>query len=432
MRSGRRELGGRSVLILLMLVASTLSPWACRGADDPARTPIRVGILHSLTGTMATSERPVVDGCLLAIEQLNAAGGVLGRPVEAIVRDGASDPRTFARMAERLIEEDDVSAIFGCWTSASRKEVKPVVERLDNVLFYPVQYEGLEQSPNIVYLGAAPNQQIVPAVRWAIENLGPRVFLVGSDYVFPRVANVLVRDQVEAMGGEVVGEAYLPLGDVRVGPIVDAIVAARPDAILNTVNGDTNEALFRGLRRAGVDPTTSPTVSFSIGEPELQAMDARALAGDYVAWNYFQSLDTPENEAFVEAYRRRFGEDRVLSDPVEAGHLAVRLWAAAVEESRDPSPEGALRGIGRRHLAAPHGPVSIDPRTRHAWKTPRIGRIRSDGVIEEVWSAGAPMRPMPYPMWRLRREWDALLSDLRAGWNGSWAAPPEAASGGDS
>lgn len=428
MRKALGRLGGRGVAVLTV-VASCL-PWACAGDDDPARQPIRVGILHSLTGTMATSETPVVDGCLLAIEQLNAAGGVLGRPVVAIVRDGASDPQTFARMAERLVEEDGVSAIFGCWTSASRKEVRPVVERLGSVLFYPVQYEGLEQSPRIVYLGAAPNQQIIPAVRWAIENLGPRVFLVGSDYVFPRVANVLVRDQVEAMGGEIVGEAYLPLGDVRVGPIVEAIATARPDAILNTVNGDTNTALFRELRRAGVDPTVSPTISFSIGEPELQAMDARALAGDYVAWNYFESLQTPENEAFVEAYRDRFGQDRVLSDPVEAGHLAVLLWAAAVEESRDPSPDGALRGIGRRHLAAPHGPVTIDPRTQHAWKTPRIGRIRSDGGIEEVWSAGTPMRPMPFPMWRLRGEWETLLEDLRAGWNGSWAAPPNDASGG--
>lgn len=416
-------------MLALLLAVSALSPWACRGDEGPSQEPIRVGILHSLTGTMATSERPVVDGCLLAIEQLNAAGGVLGRPVEAIIRDGASDPETFARMAERLVEEDGVAAIFGCWTSASRKEVRPVVERLGSVLFYPVQYEGLEQSPRIVYLGAAPNQQIIPAVRWAIETLGPRVFLVGSDYVFPRVANVLVRDQVEAMGGEVVGERYLPLGDMRTGPIVEAIAAARPDAILNTVNGDTNTALFRELRRAGIDPTATPTVSFSIGEPELQAMDARALAGDYVAWNYFESLDTPENKAFVESYRDRFGEDRVLSDPVEAGYLAVRLWAAAVEESRDPSPDGAIRGIGRRHLAAPHGPVSIDPRTQHAWKTPRIGRIRSDGGIEEVWSAGAPMRPIPFPMWRLRGEWESLLEELRAGWGGSWAATLEETNG---
>ncbi|MFM1889481.1 MAG: urea transporter substrate-binding protein [Planctomycetota bacterium] len=415
----------------MLAIAATVAvvAWLLLG-DRTDRTPIKVGILHSLTGTMSASESPVVDGCLLAIEQINEAGGVLGRPVEAIVRDGASDPATFAREAERLLEDDGVAAIFGCWTSASRKEVRPVVERLGGVLFYPVQYEGLEQSPRIVYLGAAPNQQIIPAVRWTLANLGKRVFLVGSDYVFPRVANAIIRDQVEATGGEVVGEAYLPLGARRVDEVVAAIVAAKPDAILNTVNGDTNTALFKALRAAGVTPASIPTISFSIGEPELAAMDASTLAGDYVAWNYFQSLDTPENEAFVEAYRERFGRDRLLSDPVEAGHLAVKLWAAAVEDSMDPSPDGALRGIGRRHVAAPHGPVSIDAKTHHAWKTARIGRIRGDGEIEEVWSSGAPMRPVPFPGWRLRSEWEQLLSDLRRGWGGSWAAPASAGEAG--
>ena len=160
-------------------------------------------------------------------------------------------------------------------------------------------------------------------------------------------------------------------------------------------------------------------------------MNASGLAGDYVAWNYFQSLDTPENDAFVAAYRERFGRDRLLSDPIEAGYLAVKLWAAAIEDSMDPSPDGALRGIGRRHLAAQHGPVSIDPKTQHAWKTARIGRIRADGEIEEVWSSGAPMRPVPYPGWRLRSEWDELLADLRRGWGGSWAAKPRSGGGGE-
>jgi urea transport system substrate-binding protein len=413
---------GRLASIVVIVAAIAVAAWLLL-REEADRTPIRVGILHSLTGTMSASESPVVDGCLLAIEQINEAGGVLGRPVEAIVRDGASDPATFAREAERLLEDDGVAAIFGCWTSASRKEVRPVVERLGGVLFYPVQYEGLEQSPRIVYLGAAPNQQIIPAVRWALENLGKRVFLVGSDYVFPRVANAIIRDQVEATGGEVVGEAYLPLGERRVDDVVSAIVASKPDAILNTINGDTNTALFKALRAAGVSASTTPSISFSIGEPELAVMDATTLAGDYVAWNYFQSLETPENDAFVAAYRDRFGPDRLLSDPVEAGYLAVRLWAAAVEDSMDPTPDGALRGIGRRHLAAPHGPVSIDAKTQHAWKTARIGRIRADGEIEEVWSSGAPMRPVPFPGWRLRSEWESLLADLRRGWGGAWAAP---------
>lgn len=421
----RASRGWRLAVIASIAVVVLLLAWLLRrGGED--RSPIRVGILHSLTGTMAASEKPVVDGCMLAIEEINAAGGVLGRRVEPIVRDGASDPATFAREAERLIREDGVVAIFGCWTSASRKEVKPVVERLGSVLFYPVQYEGLEQSPRIVYLGAAPNQQIIPAVRWTIESIGPRVHLVGSDYVFPRVANQIIRDQVEALGGEVVGEDYLPLGDLKVGGVVERIVASRPDAILNTVNGDTNVALFRALREAGVTPETTPTVSFSIGEPELASMDAASLAGDFAAWNYFQSLGGEENEAFVESYRRRFGADRVLSDPVEAGVVAVRLWATAAAQEGEVDPDAVLRGVGRQHLAAPHGPVAIDPRTLHAWKTARIGRIEADGSIREVWSSGEPVRPMPFPLWRLRSEWEARLEALRRGWGGRWAAPPRA------
>ncbi len=415
-----------ALLVVLVVLVLALVLWYRIGGEG-ARAPIRVGILHSLTGTMAASEKPVVDGCLLAIEQINANGGVLGRQVEAIVRDGASDPARFAREAERLISEDGVVAIFGCWTSASRKEVVPVVERLGGVLFYPVQYEGLETSPRVVYLGAAPNQQIIPAVSFTLEKLGKRVFLVGSDYVFPRVANAIIRDQVEAMGGEVVGEEYLPLGDRQVDEVVAAIAAAAPDAVLNTVNGDTNTTMFAAMRAAGITSERTPTVSFSIGEPELAAMDTGSLAGDFAAWNYFQSIDSPENRAFVEAYRAKYGADRLLSDPVEAGWIAVRVWADAVEESRDASADGALRGIGRRHLAAPHGPVSIDPRTQHAWKTARIGRIRADGEIEEVWSSGAALRPMPFPGWRLRQEWEALLADLRRGWDGRWAAPPRGA-----
>lgn len=420
MSGGRR--GWRTIIgvaTTLAALAGLAYAWA---AWQRPPAPIRVGILHSLTGTMALSERPVVDGCLLAIEQLNAAGGVLGRPVEAVVRDGASDPATFAREAARLIEEDQVAAIFGCWTSASRKETLERVEALGGVLFYPVQYEGLEQSPRAVYLGAAPNQQIIPAVRWALQRLGRRVMLVGSDYVFPRVANEIIRDQVAALGGEVAAERYLPLGSRDVASLVEEIRVLRPDAILSTINGDTNAAFFEALRAAGITAGIVPTVSFSIGEPEIAAIGAPLLAGDYAAWNYFQSLDTPENDAFIAAFRARFGEDRLLSDPVEAGFVAVRLWAAAVEAEGEATPDAALRGIGRKHLAAPHGPVAIDPRSRHAWKTARIGRIRHDGQIESVWSSDAPVRPLPYPAWRLRSEWEALLASLRQGWGGRWAA----------
>ncbi|MBJ7260107.1 MAG: urea ABC transporter substrate-binding protein, partial [Chthoniobacterales bacterium] len=275
------------------------------GCSRPEATPIRVGILQSMTGTLAISARPVVDATLLAIEEINAQGGLLGRRLEPVIADGRSDSDVFAAEAERLMTKEKVSVVFGCWTSSSRKAVGPVFEKHNHLLFYPVQYEGLEQSPNIVYNGATPNQQVMPAVSYALANFGPRVFLVGSDYVFPRTANAIIRDQVAALGGEIVGELYMPLGGKNAAPIIDAIVAAKPDVILNTINGDSNIAFFRALREAGVRPDRLPVVSFSISETELPELGAEAMAGNYAAWNYFQSVDTPENRAFLEKFRAR-------------------------------------------------------------------------------------------------------------------------------
>lgn len=389
--------------------------------------PIRVGILHSLTGTMAISELPVKDATLLAIEDINASGGVLGRRVEPIVVDGQSDWDAFAAGAERLITEDKVAAVFGCWTSASRKTVRPVFEQRRALLFYPVQYEGVERSPNIVYLGAAPNQQIVPAVVWAFESLGKRrFFLVGSDYVFPRTANAIIRDYLEAVGGEVVGEEYLKLGTTEVGGAVEALTAAKPDVVLNTINGDTNVAFFRGLRAAGVKSSDVPTISFSIAEPELGSMKVEDLEGDYAAWNYFMSVETPENRSFVAAYRKRFGADRVVSDPMEAAWCGVHLWARAVEEAGSAAPADVLDSIRDLGFEGPGGMVYVDHETRHLWKTVRIGRVRADAQFDIVWSSDRPVRPVPFPRTRSRAQWDALLDGLQRGWGGRWAAPAEA------
>ncbi|MFP6709146.1 MAG: transporter substrate-binding protein, partial [Alphaproteobacteria bacterium] len=242
--------------------------------------PIKIGLLHSMTGTMAISETALVDAALMAIDEINAAGGLLGRQIQPIIADGASDPLIFAREAERLIKEEKVSTIFGCWTSACRRTIRPVIEANNHLLFYPVQYEGVEQSPNIVYLGAAPNQQIVPAVEWALRTDRKRLFLVGSDYVFPRVANAIIHDYVEKWRGEIVGERYLLLGSHYVDDIVAEIVARRPDAILNTLNGDSNLAFFRALRAAGIKSEEIPTISFSISENELASIDADLVAGD--------------------------------------------------------------------------------------------------------------------------------------------------------
>jgi urea transport system substrate-binding protein len=386
------------------------------------RAPIRIGILHSLSGTMAVSERTVAEATLFAVDELNRAGGVLGRPVHPIVIDGRSDWPTFARAAEHLITRDHVSAVFGCWTSACRKTVKPIFEKYDSVLFYPVQYEGLEESPNIVYTGAAPNQQIIPAVKWSMDTLGRRFFLVGSDYVFPRTANRIIEAQVAALRGEIVGEAYAPLGAQDFTAIVARILAARPDVILNTINGDSNLGFYRALRAAGITPARIPVMSFSIAETEVRAIGPALIAGDYLARNYFQSVDTPENRAFLARFQAAH-PGVVFTAPMEAAYFGVMMWAKAVEEAGSTDFRDFRATLRGQSMAAPGGIVYIDPATQHTWRTVRIGRVRPDGAIAILWDSQGPVRPVPFPTFLTRPEWLAFLDGLYRGWGGNWAAP---------
>lgn len=408
------------LLIGAVVVAFTLGP---RKIDRS----IRVGILHSTTGSMAFSERAVVDATVMAIDELNARGGLLGgRRLHPVIADGASDEATFAREARRLIETEQVSVIFGCWTSASRKAVRPVVEGLNSLLVYPVQYEGLETSPNILYVGAAPNQQIIPAVHWVLKTLGRRVALVGSDYVFPRTANAIIRDQVTAQGGDVVAEEYVPLGGTDFRAIAARLARLAPDVLLNTVNGDSNVALFRALRAEGLSSAQMPTLSFSLAEPEVARLRGIGVAGDYAAWTYFQSLPRPENRAFVAAFKARYGDWRVVGDPMEAAYTGVHLWAQAVEKAQTDDPELVRQSLPRQSFNGPAGIAYVDPETRHLWKTVRIGRIRPDGQFDIVWDLPRPVQPVSYPLYRSRADWDAFLVGLSRRWDGAWTAPQTA------
>lgn len=392
----------------------------------PTGEPIKIGILHSLTGPMANSESAVVDAALLAVEQLNAAGGVLGRPVEAVVRDGRSDPAVFAAEAAKLIDEDKVVTVFGCWTSASRKTVVPLFEERNHLLVYPVQYEGIEESPNVFYTGATPNQQIIPAVRWAVEKLGKkRFYIVGSDYVFPRVAAEVIKDTVKELGGEVVGETFMPLDTLALNGLTQKIKNAKPDVILNLINGDSNIPFFKRLHTEGITPETVPIISFSVAEEELRHLVAEQVAGDYAAWNYFQSIDSPQNREFVEAFHAKYGPQRVITDPMEAAYFGIKLWAQAVEEAGTTDVADIRRALRNQRIVAPEGEVRIDPNTQHTFKTPRIGKILPNGQFESVWAAPQPVEPEPFPPSRSVADWKALLHDLHRGWGGAWEAPAQ-------
>lgn len=385
--------------------------------------PIKVGILHSLTGTMAISEKSVVDATLLAIAEINQNGGVLGREIQPIIVDGKSDEGTFAQQAEKLITQEKVVTVFGCWTSASRKTVKPIFEKYNHLLIYPVQYEGLEDSPNIVYTGAAPNQQIIPAVKWSFDNLGQRFFLVGSDYIFPRTANAIIKDQVTALEGEILGEEYILLGSNKIENAINKIVETQPDAILNTINGDSNIAFFKGLKEAKITPDKIPVISFSIAEEELKNLPSQDVVGDYAVWNYFQSINTLENNKFLQKFQAKYGKDRVTSDPIEAGYFGVYLWAQAVEDAGIDKVEIIREYIKDQSFNAPGGVVYVDANNQHTWKTVRVGKINPDRQFQIVWNSEKPIRPVPYPISRSKSEWQKFVNNLYQGWNKNWANP---------
>ena len=421
-RRSKTKLRLRWIAGVALVVAGGLAAWHFHKSTQN-QPPIRVGILHSMSGPMGISEKSMVDGELLAIEEINAKGGLLGRRVEPVIADGKSDWPTFAKQAERLITQEKVCTIFGCWTSASRKNVKPVVELYNHLLVYPMAYEGLEQSPNIIYTGAAPNQQVIPAVKWSYDTIGKRFFLVGSDYVWPHSINAIIKDELTALGATLVGEKYIFFGSSDVQPAVNAILKAKPDVILSSVVGDSNIAFYRALQEAGITPEKIPVVSVSIGEGELRKLPAKEMAGNYCAWNYFQSIRRPENEAFVKNFEARYGADRVTADVIESAYFSVLLWAQAVRECGSADVHEIRRAMRGQSLDAPEGVVSVDPETQHTWRSFSIGKIREDGQLDIVWTSQKPIRPVPYPISRSKAEWDAFLTGLYTQWGNKWANP---------
>jgi urea transport system substrate-binding protein len=371
---------------------STATPASTASGDG-----IKVGILHSLSGTMAISETSVKEAEMLAIDEINAAGGVLGKQIIPIVEDGASDWPTFAEKATKLIDQDKVVTVFGCWTSASRKQVLPVFESKKHMLWYPVQYEGQECSQNVFYTGAAPNQQIEPAVDWLLENKGKEFFLVGSDYVFPRTANTIIKEQLKAKGGTTVGEDYIELGGTEVTPIITKIKAALPNGgvIFNSLNGDSNVAFFKQMQGAGLGPDKYPTMSVSIAEEEVKQIGKEYLKDHYASWNYFQTVESTENDKFVKAFKAKYGEERVTNDPMEAGYIMVYLWKQAVEAAGTTDLEAVRKAAIGQEMPAPEGPVKMLP-NHHISKTVRIGQIRDDGLFNIVWSSDGPVDPIPW------------------------------------
>src|SRR6266852_392558 len=373
---------------------------------------VKVGVLHSLSGTMAISETVLKDVALMAFDEINAKGGVMGYKIEAVVVDPASNWPLFAEKARQLITQDKVAVVFGCWTSVSRKSVLPVFEELNGLLFYPVQYEGEELSKNVFYTGAAPNQQAIPAVEYLMSKEGggaKRIFLLGTDYVYPRTTNKILRAFLHSKGiaDKDIEEVYTPFGHTDYQTIVANIKkfsAGGKTAVVSTINGDSNVPFYKELGNQGLKATDVPVVAFSVGEEELRGVDTKPLVGHLAAWNYFMSLKNPANDEFKKKWaayakaKKLPGADKPLTnDPMEATYIGIHMWKQAVEKAKTTDVNKVIAAMAGQTFKAPSGITSkMDEKNHHLHKAVFIGEVKSDGQFNVVWKTPGPVKAKPW------------------------------------
>ncbi|MFT7722072.1 MAG: urea ABC transporter substrate-binding protein [Roseateles sp.] len=399
----------RSALALAAAAAATLAAPAAFAADT-----IKVGVLHSLSGTMAISETVLKDTVLMAIDEINAKGGLLGKKLEPVVVDPASNWPLFAEKAKQLISQDKVAVVFGCWTSVSRKSVLPVFEQTNSLLFYPVQYEGEELSKNVFYTGAAPNQQAIPAVEYLMSKDGggaKRFVLLGTDYVYPRTTNKILRAFLKSKGvaDADIMEDYTPFGHADYQSIIAKIkkfaAEGKKTAVVSTINGDSNVPFYKELGNQGLKATDVPVVAFSVGEEELRGVDTKPLQGHLAAWNYFMSIKAPANDEFVKkwsAYAKAKNiaghKDKPLTnDPMEATYIGLNMWAQAVKKAGSTDTDKVIAAMAGQTFKAPSGITSkMDEKNHHLHKSVFIGEVKADGQFNVVWKTPGPVKAQPW------------------------------------
>ena len=393
------------------LTAAAMVPRGARAAAPPTAavnttglavtdTDVTVGILHSVTGTMAISETGSVEAEKLAISQINEAGGVLGRQIKFIQEDGASDWPTFAEKAKKLLASDKCAAVMGCWTSASRKAVLPVFEQYNGMLYYPTFYEGLEQSKNVIYTGQEATQQILAGLDWVNKTKNAKSFyLIGSDYIWPRTSNKIARKHIEnhLQGCKVVGEEYFPLGNTQFNSVINKIKLTKPDVIYAIVVGGSNVAFYKQLKAAGIDLSKQTLLTISVTEDEIDGIGGENIVGAYACMKYFQSLDNPNNKKFVPAFKKMWGEKTVIGDVTQAAYLGPWLWKLTAEKAGSFDIDKiAAASPGVEFKGAPEGYVRIHE-NHHLWSKTRVGRARADGQYDLIYETADLVEPNPFP-----------------------------------
>ena len=417
-RSRSRTLG--AMLLTVMLSAALLfianrsllrAPQVSQAPGVEIKPPIKVGVLHSMSGPMSIASRPIVDATLLAIDELNERGGLLGHPIEPVILDGKSDSETFTQAAERMIQHDKVSVVFGGFHSAARRGIRRAVEKHDHLLIYPGSDEGLEDSAHILYLGAVPSQAVLPALRYASQTLGKqRVFIIGNDPGFARPLSAIIADAGQELGMRVVGERIVREGTTDFDRVLRKIAQAQPDLIVNALRGDSNISFFRALATVIPAAKRPLTLSLALDANVLADLASLDLRGSYLASSYFESIDRPQNREFLARLTGRFGEHRVASDAMAAAYEGVYLWAQGVRATGTFSPIKLRHALRDQVLEGPTAPVRIDPSNGHAWRPYRLARLGNSNRIELIESSPQPLQPVLFPRTRTRTQWEALIS----------------------
>ncbi len=391
--SRRRLIKAGGTLVAASAVpTAALWPRIGMAADE-----VKIGLLHSLSGTIAIAEAAIVDAEQLAIEEINKAGGVMGRKIVPVVEDGASDWPTYAEKAKKLLQRDKVAAVMGCYTSASRKAVLPVFKANKGLLYYPTYYEGQEEDPQVIYTSQEATQSVIASMEWmAKQGGGKSFFLVGSDYIYPRTCNKIAKATAKRLGVKILGEEYAPLGHTEFSSIINKVKAAKPDWIYSTVVGGSNVAFYKQLKAAGLDGAKQNLLSTVVSENEIDGIGKDNAIGYYACMGYFQSIKSPENDKFVAGIKSKYGQDRVVGDPMECGYNSVYLWKLAAEKAKSFDVPKVVAASSNLEFHAPEGLVRIHAKNHHVWKKVRVGRARADGQFDIVHES-ALMEPNPFP-----------------------------------
>lgn len=386
------------------------------------REPINVGILFPTTGTLAGSGQPVANATLLAIDEINQAGGVRGRKIKPFIYSSTNLQQNETFVNEMILDKK-VAVIFGCWTSSCRKTIKSTIEKNNNLLIYPTQYEGIEESPNIIYLGSLPNQQLVPAVSWSIQRGARKFYIVGSDYIYPRVANEILAQEIRNQGGEVLNTQYLPLGSTDASKVVADIVEKNPQVIFNTINGDTNVAFFQELNTQTRNRSRPQVISTSMVETDINKIGKQNMIGDLFSWTYYMGLQNAPNQKFLQAYKSKYGNIDNLNEAAVNSYAGVYLWKQAAERLNNIAPTYVGSMMLRTSIGSPGGIIYIDPITHNAWRSIMLTQINKNAQYQTVWASSQPVQPIVYPEFKTRAEWNLFEYNLFVQWSNSWANP---------